>query len=66
VTNEEIVIYQGKEYTIVHQYDSGYVEIRNQKSRSIELVHKSELLLLNDSDPKKNDDFTKGSTRILR
>lgn len=46
MANEEIVIYQGKEYTIVHQYDSGYVEIRNRKSRNIELVHESELLPL--------------------
>ncbi|WHX41151.1 hypothetical protein QNH36_03010 [Mesobacillus sp. AQ2] len=43
MANEEIVIYQGKEYIIVHQYDSGYVEIRMLKSRSIELVHESEL-----------------------
>ncbi|MCM3124455.1 MULTISPECIES: hypothetical protein [unclassified Mesobacillus] len=43
MAKEEIVIYQGKEYTIVHQYESGYVEIRKLKSRSIELVHESEL-----------------------
>jgi hypothetical protein len=46
LANEEIVTYQGKEYTIVHQYDSGYVEIRNPKSRSIELVHESVILPL--------------------
>ena len=43
MANVEIVIYQGIEYIILHQYDSGYVEIRNPKNRSIELVHESEL-----------------------
>ncbi|WP_226646214.1 hypothetical protein [Mesobacillus subterraneus] len=43
MANEEKVIYQGKEHIIVHQYESGYVEIRNPASRNIELVHQSEL-----------------------
>ncbi|CAM3872911.1 hypothetical protein [Mesobacillus thioparans] len=50
MAKEEIVIYQGKEYAIVHQYDSGYVEIRKLTSRSIELVHESELKPLSNSD----------------
>ncbi|MCS0791755.1 hypothetical protein NX021_26955 [Cytobacillus firmus] len=49
MANQEIVIYLGKEYIIVHKYESGYVEIRNPKNRRIELVHQSELTRLKQS-----------------
>lgn len=41
--SDAVVIYQGKEHIIVHQYESGYVEIKNPDNRNIELVHLSEL-----------------------
>ena len=41
----EFVIYQGEEYRLLHQYDSGYCEINKDESlySEIKLVHISEL-----------------------
>ncbi|MFT8323114.1 MAG: hypothetical protein ABF649_19785 [Bacillus sp. (in: firmicutes)] len=41
------VLYQGKEYTVIFQYDSGFYEIRQiDNSNVVELVHLSELTIL--------------------
>ena len=41
----KFVIYQGEEYRLLHQYDSGYCEINKSESlySDIKLVHISEL-----------------------
>ncbi|MED1470109.1 hypothetical protein [Bacillus salipaludis] len=41
-----LVIFEGKEYTILHQYASGYCEIMDEGSPlNIKLVHFSELVV---------------------
>jgi hypothetical protein len=40
----EEVLYQGKLYTVVYKYSSGYWEIRENKNKyNVELVHESEV-----------------------
>ncbi|MDQ1003949.1 hypothetical protein QFZ28_004349 [Neobacillus niacini] len=41
------VIYEGKEYILIHQYDSGYCEIKEEGklNEEIILVHYSELTM---------------------
>jgi hypothetical protein len=41
------VIYQGKEYVIIFQYESGYCEIveEGEPNQNVKLVHSSELKL---------------------
>ncbi|TWE06388.1 hypothetical protein FB550_102410 [Neobacillus bataviensis] len=41
------VIYEGKDYILLHQYSSGYCEITEEWApyRNIKLVHFSELIL---------------------
>lgn len=44
-----IVIFEGEEYIILHQYASGYCEIRSEEgfNHEVKLVHFSELKLKN-------------------
>ncbi|WP_409300513.1 hypothetical protein [Peribacillus sp. SCS-155] len=41
--NGNIVFYNGKKYTIIHKYESGYCEIRETGVHNTELIHISEL-----------------------
>jgi hypothetical protein len=41
------VLYKGKEYLLIHSYESGFCEIRELRWYKVELVHNSELEILN-------------------
>jgi hypothetical protein len=44
VEKNTLVIYNGKKYTIIYMYSSGYCEIRAEDKRhKVELVHLSEI-----------------------
>ncbi|WP_161487128.1 hypothetical protein [Neobacillus mesonae] len=45
--NNKIVMYQGKKFKVLYQYLSDFCEIQEVEFRfNVELVHKSELTLL--------------------
>jgi len=40
------VLYQEKEYIVIHKYETGYCEIRTLNSFQVKLIHESELTFL--------------------
>jgi hypothetical protein len=45
MNSKEVVIYEGKLYTVYYKYDSGYIEIQeNEGLHSIKLVHQREVV----------------------
>lgn len=78
MNKEQIVIYKAKSYILVHEYSSGYCELRELGSQfnyelvqnteitktASETVHKADVIVLNTERLKKKDSSNK-STMLL-